>query len=169
MSSLANDDGSYLRTWLQELGNASSSQSQPSQRLDQSHLHTSHTALAPCESIQNLLVNYQEHNLWIDKTRVWEPVLCTYRCRSMTRSWTSFRLLIRAKVLWLPFVSETNVNHFREWCNNKKKKTKETKKTSTSAKFLMSLSNAMLLKVARAQLTSKVNAEAAWSNGFSGI
>ena len=111
--------------------------------------------------IQTLSLNRQNKSM--------RTVLCTYRCRSMTRSWTSFRLLIRAKVLWLPFVSETNVNHFREWCNNNNKKLKKLKKTSTSAKFLMSLSNAMLLKVARAQLTSKVNTEAAWSNGFSGI
>jgi len=33
----------------------------------------------------------------------------------------------------------------------------------------MSLSKAMLLKVAKAQLSSNVIAEAAWSNGFSGM
>lgn len=67
------------------------------------------------------------------------------------------------------FVSEKKITRSINKLQRDLSKQELRNETCTITKFLMSLSNAMLLKVAKAQLSSKVNEEAAWSNGFSGM
>lgn len=78
-------------------------------------LHLNHSLL--CNWINLIFILFIKHWYRVDQYKAcgfqqyiirsrhkqeYENQLCTYRCRGMTRSWTSFRWSIRAKVLWVP-------------------------------------------------------------------